>query len=120
MKNYDIEGKNTIKSNVIKTVDSNGWTKLVYNDGKVEYFKKSSSSVTQPGNSWTRYDWSYPPEGYTGFGDFVVTSSFFCEDSAITCNVGCNDTKIRYTLQNKYSSSVTATLYIQVKLLLIP
>ena len=101
-----------------KTVDENGWTVLNFGKYK-EYVKKVSKTITYSGNEWAKTTLTNLPHGMSTLGTNILTSSSISTDSAISCNIGAHSdsTEIKIDIKNQYGGSVTATIYVGLRIL---
>lgn len=111
-----------ILKTVTKTVDSNGWTKLAYPNGIIEYVKKGNKNINVAGNEWYNTEISNLPSDLSQIGNNILTSSAKTPDAAIAVSVGTHEnssSEILATLQNRYSGSVSTTLFFNLRILKI-
>lgn len=115
----------TTLQGITKSVDANGWTKLEYGNGVIEFVKKGTLSVSLNGNAWENKKFSNFPVGYTSVtSDVILTTSTFSPDSAIAVTTGAGTNSgtrgVYCSCQNKYGTQVTSNIVIHARILVVP
>lgn len=95
-----------------KTVDSNGWTKVVEHD-KIVYFKNYSFTQSLNGNAWNQLNSQNLPSDISQFDSDRMSASLNCwyTDSAGIINASIQDgqSSIVINAQNKYTSKINGS-----------
>ena len=95
-----------------KSIDSNGWTKIVEHDN-TDYFKNYSFSQSISGNGWNQLNSQKLPSDISNFDSNKMSASLNCwyTDSAGIINASIQDgqSSIAINAQNKYGSPINGS-----------